>query len=148
MDLGLSICLIPWKVNIRMRNMNSAGNTCFLQVVIPNGQVDGVLVEGDGQLFGDRMKSLFLAKVLDEASGKVGLNTTLQTRLDDSGSFLIEDVPEGRYYLVVFCNRRGVFLGFILDDGGLFTFTMPEGGGINLGKVNALEIGAPPPRMS
>lgn len=108
---------------------------------IPTGEVGGMLVEDDGQPFGDRMVSLILATVANETSGEVKLNTTWQSRLDDSGSFLIEDVPPGRYCLAVFCHRRGALLGFVFDSGGLYTFVMPEDAGVNLGSINASNVG-------
>ncbi len=108
---------------------------------IPAGQVGGVLVEEDGQPYGARTVSLFLATVVDEARGQVELNTTWKSRLDESGSFSFEDVPSDRYCLAVFCHRRGALLGFVFDGGGLYTFSMPENAGVNLGSIDASNIG-------
>lgn len=108
---------------------------------IPAGQVGGMLVDDDGQPFGARTMSLFLATVVDETRGQVELNTTWKSRLDDRGSFSFEDVPAGRYCLAVFCHRRGALLGFVFDGGGLYTFSLPEDAGVNLGSIDASNIG-------
>lgn len=106
---------------------------------VPQGQVRGVLIDEGGNPLPDREVDVFLATILDEASGEIQLNTSWQSTLDDSGAFLIEDVPPGKYCLVIFFQQRGTF-GIVLNEDERFAFEMPQDSGIDLGKVDASQI--------
>jgi hypothetical protein len=103
--------------------------------VLPSGQVKGVLVK-DGEPFSG--KQVFLVK-LNEGEDNQGtwqLNTSWQAKSDDSGSFLFEEILAGTYRFVVFTSDLGGF-EYVLKDGDIFVFDLPEENGIDLGKVDA-----------
>lgn len=106
---------------------------------VSQGQVRGVLTDKEGQPLPDRVVDVFLATILDEKSGEIQLNNSWQSTLDDSGAFLIEDVPPGKYCLVLFLQQRAAF-GVVLNEDKLFTFEVPQDSGIDLGRVDASQI--------
>lgn len=117
----------------------SACNTLQASPPVPQGQVRGVLIDEEGNPFPEGEVDVFLATILDEASGEIQLNTSWQSNLDDSGEFLIEDVPSGKYCLVIFIKQNGTF-GVVLNEDERFAFEMPQDSGIDLGKVDASQI--------
>lgn len=106
---------------------------------VPNGQVKGILVDEEGHPFPSNEVDVMLATIPDEASDKIVLNTSWQSPVDDSGAFLIENVPPGKYCLVLFFKRRLNF-GVVLKEDERFTFEMAQKSGIDLGRVNASQV--------
>jgi len=103
-----------------------------------NGQVRGVLVDKEGHPFVQKV-DVFIGKIDDEASGKINLDTTLQSPIDNSGAFQIKDVPPGKYVLMLFFKLRGGF-GVVLKKDKPFTFEVSQEGDIDLGEVDASQI--------
>lgn len=113
--------------------------TVSLAAPVPQGQVRGVLIDEQGHPLSDREFDVFLATIIDEASGKVQLNTSWKSTLDDSGAFLIEGVPSGKYCLVIFFQQKGVF-GGVLNENELLVFEITQDSGVDLGRVDASQI--------
>jgi len=109
---------------------------------VPQGQVRGVLTDGKGHPFAEKVDVL-VAKILDEASGKIELNTSWKSPLDDSGAFLIKNVPPGNYCLVLFFKLRGVFGLVLKEEGKRFSFELPQNSGVDLERVDASRFRLP-----
>jgi len=109
----------------------------FLTSPVPQGQVRGILIDEEGHPFPGKNVIVLLATILDEESSKSQMNTSWQSTLDDSGAFLIEDVPSGKYCLIIFYQFR--FL-IVLDEDEVFTFEVPQNSGIDLGRVDASKV--------
>ena len=85
---------------------------------------------------------VFLATILDDTTDKIKLNTSWKSHLDDSGEFLIKDVPPGKHCVVLLFKQRGNF-GVVLKEDKLLAFEMPQDGGIDLGRVDASQVRFP-----
>lgn len=129
--IKLKYIVIPLTVAIILVVYNFA-------IALPNGQVGGVLVDKKGRPFPNEV-DVFFATIIDEASGKIEINTTWQSPLDDSGAFLIKDVPPGKYVLLLFSKKMGVFR-FVLKGDKPFSFEMSQDSGIDLGKIDASKV--------
>lgn len=103
---------------------------------VPQGQVRGILIDEEGHPFPEKNVIVLLATILDEESSKIQMNTSWQSNLDDSGAFLIEDVPSGKYCIIFYQFR---FL-IVLDEDEVFTFEVPQNSGIDLGRVDASKV--------
>jgi hypothetical protein len=106
---------------------------------IPQGQVTGILTdeEGNSWVNPDRIILVLLASVSDGANGDMKLNPSWHASLDDTGSFIIEDVPPGQYCLVLHFQSDGISGAVLSDEEELMTFEMPSDSGVDLGKVDA-----------
>ena len=114
--------------------------SAFLTSPVPQGQVRGILIDEEGHPFPEKNVFVFLATILDEESSEININTSWQSNLDDSGAFLIEDVPSGKYCIAIFFQFR--FL-IVTDEDDLFTFEMSQDSGIDLGRVDASKFRLP-----
>ena len=111
---------------------------CNSSIAALNGQVGGILVDREGHPFPKEVNVL-LATLIDEASGKIKINTTWQSPLEASGAFLIKDVPPGKYVLLLFSKKRGVFW-LVLKGDKPFAFELSQDSGIDLGKIDASKV--------
>jgi len=109
---------------------------CSCSSSVPSGQVQGVLVTEEGHPFPPNAVDVFLAAIPDETSDGMQLNTSWQSPIDDSGAFSIQDVPPGKYCIVLFDKNRATF-SVVLEEDVRFVFDLPQDRGIDLGKVDA-----------
>jgi len=110
--------------------------TCNSLVAMPKGLVKGILVDKEGNPFPKKV-DVFLATILNDATGEMTLNTSWQSPLDESGAFLIKNVPPGKYALLFFLKNTGEFYFIYLSKDERFTFKISPDRGIDLGKIDA-----------
>lgn len=109
---------------------------------IPQGQVMGILTDEEGNPWVNPSQIIWviLASVSEESNSDMQL-TDWHAGVDDAGAFLIEEVPPGRYCLVLNFQSDGISGAVLSDEEELMTFEMPSDSGVDLGKVDASQIG-------
>ncbi len=116
--------------------------TCGVITPVPSGQVRGILFEKDLSSPVD----VALAYI-DKTYGAVVVDFTLISTPNDSGDFIIENVPPGRYFLAL-CYKQSTDtgemiiteIGLVFKEGKIFTFEMPQDSGIDLGRIDTSQI--------
>jgi hypothetical protein len=105
-------------------------------VSVPRGQVRGILIDKAGRQFSNEI-GVFLGEI--RAEGGVGVDFTRPSDLTDSGAFLIKDVAPGKYCLALY-YKQSYTVGFVLKEGKVLTFEMPQDRGIDLGRIDASQV--------
>ena len=100
---------------------------------LQEGQIRGILLR-DGEPFENNQIALAI-----NAEGKdINDVEMLYITTDEKGAFECNDCPAGEYWILYpqISFTAGLTLEAVLQDGEIFSFTLPEGLGIDVGTID------------
>ena len=128
----MNVLVVLWLVLTMLLASCTAAPT--EQVVVPSGQVQGVLVDDGEPVKG---MPLVLGCLLEKDPFNFSPVDTVDT--DDSGAFVFEDVMPGSYVLALE-PKRGNYQFVLGDSNDLLAVDVSEGTGVYLSEVEVSKI--------